>query len=80
MQDQKNLQENFDVTADSTNCTKIKQSHLPPYKAAMAHRTNYTDRKIIIKFLSGLFSRGVRWVNRTLVLFAAKLGVTSVDT
>jgi hypothetical protein len=38
--DLRNLLENFGVTADATNCTKIKQSHLHLYNAALAHRTH----------------------------------------
>jgi len=77
--DLRNLQENFDVTADATKCTKIKQSHLPLYKAALAHTTH--DRSQNKNYIfERIFSGGLRWVNRTHVLFAAKLGVMSVDT
>lgn len=55
MLDLRNLQENFDVSADATKCTKIKESRLPLYKAALVHRQRDTDSKIKIKFVSGYY-------------------------
>jgi len=55
--DLRNLQENLYVSADATKRKKIKQSRLPIYKAALAHRQHDTDREIKIKFLSGYFQQ-----------------------